>query len=70
MSTVPGFLSLYEVAEALGVSHAQAARYVREGSLPGIKLGNQWLVKPQDIKSFSPPPVGNPNWHKKPKKKK
>lgn len=70
MSTLPGIVTVYEAAEMLEVSHAQAARYVRGGSLPATKIGNQWVIKEQDVKNFKKPAVGNPKWVNKKAKKK
>ena len=38
-------LTVYETAKRLGRSLEQVRRYLREGKLPGERLGNQWFVR-------------------------
>jgi excisionase family DNA binding protein len=45
-------LTLLDVARELGRSLEQVRRYVREGKLPAQKLGMQWFVSRQDLKTF------------------
>jgi hypothetical protein len=42
--TLSEHTTTYEAAKHLGVSHSQATRYVRDGILDAIRLGNQWLM--------------------------
>jgi excisionase family DNA binding protein len=44
MSAIPGFLTLHEVADLLGVCHSQVARDVRNGKIPATRLGQQALI--------------------------
>jgi len=39
------FLTDREIADFLGVHVATARRYMKEGRIPGEKLGQQWLCR-------------------------
>lgn len=60
MSTIPGFLTVYEAARRLRKSHAQVTRYIKAGHLPARKIGTSWLIEKKDLDGFIPPPRGNP----------
>ena len=45
-------ISLHDVAEALHVHYMTAYRYVREGLLPGHKVGRSWCVRKSDLDQF------------------
>ena len=45
-------ISLHDVAEALDVHYMTAYRYVREGILPGHKVGRSWCVRKSDLEQF------------------
>ena len=45
-------ISLHDVAEALHVHYMTAYRYVREGILPGRKVGRSWFVRKSDVDKF------------------
>jgi excisionase family DNA binding protein len=45
-------LTLYEVAERLGVHYMTVYRYVRTGRLDGHKVGVEWRVNPTDLDDF------------------
>ena len=45
-------LTLYEVAERLGVHYMTVYRYVRTGRLDGHKVGVEWRVDPDDLEAF------------------
>jgi excisionase family DNA binding protein len=45
-------ISLHDVAEALHVHYMTAYRYVREGILPGRKVGRSWCVRKSDLDKF------------------
>lgn len=40
-----GLLTVAEVAQRLGRSIEQVRRYLREGKLPGRRIGQQWFVE-------------------------
>ena len=61
MSAIPGYLTMHEVAERLGIVHSGVARYVRLGKLPSIVIGQQKLIPAEAIEKFEPRPVGRPS---------
>lgn len=65
VSSIPGYLTAYEVAEILEVDHSQVCRYCADGKLPAIKVGNQWMIRASDARKFKRPPVGNPTFQRK-----
>lgn len=53
--SLAGLLTLYEVAERLGVHYMTAYRYVRTGRLPGRKVGVEWRVAEADLAEVRDP---------------
>jgi excisionase family DNA binding protein len=47
-----GFLTLYEVADHLGLHYNTVRRYVKEGQLPSKRLGTKYYVDPADLPGF------------------
>ena len=45
-------LDLDTVAERLAVSRKMVYDWVREGKLPGVKLGRLWRVRERDLEAF------------------
>ena len=64
VAAIAGYYTVQEAADLIGVSHAQACRYVREGRLPAIKLGNQSLIEQRAVHEFERPPRGNPEFRR------
>jgi excisionase family DNA binding protein len=60
MSAIPGYLTVREAADLIGVSHSQVTRYIANGQLPAIELGQQKLIRKADATKFQRPPRGNP----------
>lgn len=60
IETIPGYIRLEKAAEIIGVSHSQVWRYINDGLLDALKVGNTHLVKETDAKGFERPPRGNP----------
>lgn len=60
MSAIQGLLTIQEVADLFGVSHSQVARYVREGRLQAIEIGQQKLIPEDAAKSFHRRKAGRP----------
>ncbi len=60
MSQIPGYLTLEEAADVIGVSHAQASRYVADDILEHSKVGSQYLIPEDAAKNFVRPQRGNP----------
>src|SRR5437764_8480248 len=48
MATEPAYYSLTQVASLLGVHYETAARWVRTGKLPGVKLSRRKVVVPKE----------------------
>ena len=65
MATIPGYYTVYEAAEIIGVSHSQVSKYIRNGQLPATPLGHQKLIEQEAVHKFQRPPVGNPQFRKK-----
>jgi excisionase family DNA binding protein len=63
MSAIAGFLTIQEVAERLGISHSIVARYIRQGKLSAVTVGQQKLIPEPALSNFhrnkrGRPPVG------------
>ncbi|MEX0975017.1 MAG: helix-turn-helix domain-containing protein [Bacillota bacterium] len=48
-----------EVAKALGLSRRTMVSWLESGKLPGIKVGNRWRVKEEDLDKF----IDEPNMY-------
>lgn len=70
MSTLPGFLTVHEAAAAIGVSHSQVTRYLHQKRIEALKIGQQFLIPENALKSFERPKMGNPNLNANRKKTK
>ena len=46
-------MTVTETAKLLGRSTEQVRRYLREGDLPGRRLGGQWFVDRGDAEAFA-----------------
>ncbi len=46
-------MTVAETAKLLGRSTEQVRRYLREGDLPGRRLGGQWFVDREDAEAFA-----------------
>lgn len=53
-------LSTAEAAEILGVAHSTLWNYINQGLLPAVKVGNSWVVHPDDLARFEKPKMGRP----------
>jgi excisionase family DNA binding protein len=57
-------LTVAETAKLMGRSTEQIRRYLREGVLPGRRLGGQWFVDRSDVDALlQQRRVGNDQWH-------
>ena len=45
-------LTLKEVASLLRLSPQTVYKLLREGSLPAVKIGNQWRFDPEQVRSW------------------
>ena len=55
---IPGYISLTEAAEIIGVSHSQVWRYIANDLLDAIEIGGTYLVKTADARKFKRPKPG------------
>ena len=60
VSAIPNYMTLYEVAERLGICYSLVARYVRDGRIKSVTVGNTKLVTEDSLDDFKPRPVGRP----------
>ncbi len=49
---VDGLITVGDTAKLLGRSTEQVRRYLREGELPGRRLGGQWFIDRTDAEAF------------------
>jgi excisionase family DNA binding protein len=61
VSSIPGYLTVEEAADLIGVDGSQVRRYCIDKKLPAVKVGKAWLIKRRDVQRFKRPPMGNPN---------
>ncbi len=59
----PTMLTVSEIARRLNTTTYTVNRLIREGLLPGYKVGREWRVEPADFEEFL-------RSHKRPKKEK
>jgi len=53
MSTPEGMVTVQEAARILGRSIEQVRRYLREGRLPGWRIGHQWFIEAEALSAWS-----------------
>ena len=49
-----GYVSVNEAARRLGRSIEQVRRYLREGRLPGLRIGGQWFIEEDALAAWHP----------------
>lgn len=64
---VPGYVSIKQAAEMLGITDKRIYRYIDVGRLPAYKSGGVFLLAEQDVKQFKLHPPGRaravpPRW--------
>ena len=47
------FMSSTEAARELGITPEAASRLVRQGKLPGVKIGRSYVIPRESVESFS-----------------
>lgn len=65
---VPGYVSIKQAAQMLGITDKRVYRYIDIGRLPAYKSGGAFLLAVEDIKQFKLNPPGRtrtgpPHWH-------
>ena len=56
--TLPGYVSIKEAADLLGVSDKRVYQYVRAGRLSAQRIGHILIVPEEEVKHFKPSPTG------------
>jgi excisionase family DNA binding protein len=64
---LPGYVSIREAAEMLGVSDKRVYQYVMSGRLPAQRVGHILILPIEEVKQFKPSPSGRvrtkaPSW--------
>src|SRR5260370_9676218 len=64
---LPGYVSIKEAADLLGVSDKRVYQYVRAGRLPAQRIGHILTLPLEEVKRFKPSPSGRvrtkaPSW--------
>jgi excisionase family DNA binding protein len=64
---LPGYVSIKEAANMLGVSDKRVYQYVRAGRLPAQRIGHILILPIEEVKQFKPSPTGRvrtkaPSW--------
>lgn len=52
-------LTTQQASDVLGVTAQRVLALIREGRLPAVKLGRDWLIARQDLENFEKRPQGN-----------
>ena len=55
---LPGYVSIKEAAEMLGLSDKRVYQYVRAGRLPARRVGNILILPIEEVRQFKPSPSG------------
>lgn len=64
MSAIPGYYTVQEAADVIGVSHVQVTRYIADKRLPCVKIGRNMLIEQKSVHDFERPLRGNPDFRK------
>ncbi len=64
---LPGYVSIKEAADMLGVSDKRVYQYVRAGRLPAQRIGHILILPIEEVRQFKPSPTGRvrtkaPSW--------
>src|SRR5207245_11148128 len=65
--SVPGYVSIKQAAEMLGITDKRVYRYIDLGRLPAYKSGGVFLLAEEDVRQFKLNPPGRtraepPRW--------
>lgn len=59
-TSVPGYLSVKEAAQALGLSPSRIYEYVEDGRLSSVRAAHVILIPIEDVQKFTPTIAGRP----------
>jgi excisionase family DNA binding protein len=59
-ASVPGYVSIKEAAEMLGLSPSRVYEYVEDGRLSSVRAAHVILIPIEEVKSFKPNIAGRP----------
>jgi excisionase family DNA binding protein len=59
-ASVPGYVSIKEAAEMLGLSPSRVYEYVEEGRLSSVRAAHVILIPVEEVKNFKPNIAGRP----------
>jgi excisionase family DNA binding protein len=59
-SSVPGYVSIKEAAEMLGLSPSRVYEYVEDGRLSSVRAAHVILIPEEEVKRFKPRIAGRP----------
>jgi excisionase family DNA binding protein len=60
LPTLPGYVTIKEAAEILGIHHRTVQRYVADGLVKGVKAGTFILIPEEEVHKIKPKLVGKP----------
>lgn len=60
LPNAPGYMTVKDVAEELGISERMVHTYIQDGRLPGYKMGRLTIVKEEDFHLFQRSKKGRP----------
>ena len=52
MGDVAPTMTVQELASRMGIDQSTAWRYLRDGKLPGVQVGNRWVVDRERVERF------------------
>ncbi|WP_165423397.1 helix-turn-helix domain-containing protein [Ktedonosporobacter rubrisoli] len=66
---MPGYFTIKEAAQILGISGNRVYTYIEEGRLPAVRSAHIFMIAKQDVYNFKPSTSGrprkrSPDWHK------
>lgn len=53
-------ITVKEAARRIGVTPVMVRRYIENGSLKAVKVGDLWLIHPAEMERFKRPAIGRP----------
>ena len=65
VADISEYVTSIQAARIVRKSRNQVLKYVRDGLLPGIRLGQHVLIPRDALRNFQPPPRGNPGFRRR-----